>query len=240
MAVRELDKDDLRKVNIFAPIVIALFNILKRTIHIENINYPEDDSKVIFALWHADQCAIHGVPYERHGKVHILISKSMDGEIIARGVESLGFKTIRGSENRIVGTSIVRDKGGVGAALQMQEVLNAGDSVAIMVDGPKGPVHRVKNGIINTAKHTGARIIPLVWYSAGKSFVHLPTWDKMTFPIGFTKFVNMYGDPILVPADSDKENDEKIKEQIKKSLEDLAARAPEEWNNIYRKKKKKN
>ena len=234
-----LDKDDLRKINFFAPLVITLFGILKRTIHIENINYPEDDKKVIFALWHSDQCAIHGVPYERHGQVHILISRSMDGEIIARAVESLDFKTIRGSENKIIGTQTVRNKGGVSAALQMQEVLNQGDSVAIMVDGPKGPVHKVKNGIINTAKHTGARIIPLIWYSPNKSFLHLPTWDKMTFPLGFTKLVNLYGEAITVPADSDKENDEKIKEQIRQSLFDLADRAPETWEMVYKKKARK-
>ena len=236
MAVRELDENDLRKVNFFAPLLVALFRILAKMIHIENINYPEDDQKVIFALWHSDQCAIHGVPYERHGRVHILISKSVDGEIVARGVEGLGFKTVRGSENKIVGTNLVRDKGGVQAALGMQDILNKGERVAIMVDGPKGPVHRVKNGIISTAKHTGARIIPLVWYSPNKSFLHLPTWDKMTFPLGFTKLVNLYGDPIIVPPDSDKENDEKIKEQIKKSLEEMAEKAPKEWERVYNRK----
>lgn len=229
-----LDDDDIKKVNLYTPIVYGVFRFLEKIIEIRNVNYPKIENKVIFAMWHSDQCCLHGIPKEKRGNVNVLISKSVDGEIIARVVEKWGFKTIRGSENKnAAGYSI--NKGGSKAALGMIEKLNNDENVAIMVDGPRGPLHKVKNGIINAAKHTGATIIPVIWYSLNRSFLQIPSWDKMTFPLGFTKVVNLYGDPITVPKDATKEDEEKIKEQIKQSLLDLGKKAPDEWNKVFKK-----
>lgn len=201
-------------------------------IHIENVNYPEQENKVIFAMWHSDYCSLHGIPFEKRKNVNILISKSSDGEIITRVVHKWGFNTVRGSKDQ--GS---RSKGGVKATIEMMERVNEGQNVAIMVDGPTGPCHEVKNGVIRVAKHTGATIIPMVWYSPNKSLIKLPTWDKFKFPIWFTKIVNLYGSPIYVPEDSTPEQDKQIKEQLKQALLDLEAKAPEAFKEAYKKRK---
>lgn len=227
-----LDINEEKKITILSNLVYSLFRVLERMIHIENVNYPEQENKVIFAMWHSDQCSLHGIPFEKRKNVNILISKSADGEIIARVVRKWGFNTVRGSKDR--GT---RKKGGVRATMEMIECINEGQNVAIMVDGPTGPYHEVKNGVIKVAKHTGGAIIPMIWYSPNKSLLRLPTWDKFRIPIGFTKIVNLYGSPIYVPENSTPEQDKEIREQLKQALLDLEAKAPEAFKEAYKKRK---
>ena len=221
---------DEKKITILSDLVYKLFRVLERMIEVRNVNYPEQENKVIFAMWHSDQCSLHGIPFEKRKNVNILISKSDDGEIIARVVHKWGFSTVRGSKDRGE-----RKKGGMRATMEMIDRVNEGQNVAIMVDGPVGPYHDIKNGVIKVAKHTGGAIIPMIWYSPSKTLLKLPTWDKFRIPMGFTKIVNLYGEPIYVPEDSTPEDDKKIREQLKQALLDLEAKAPEAFKEAYKK-----
>lgn len=227
-----VDIDKPKEVSFVSELVYRLFRVLEGMIEIRNVNYPKQEQKVIFAMWHSDQCSLHGIPFEKRKNVNILISKSGDGEVIARVVQRWGFSTIRGSKDK--GT---RKKGGVRATMEMIEKVNEGQNVAIMVDGPAGPLHEIKNGVIKVAKHTGGAIIPMVWYSPDKTLVKFPTWDKFKIPLGFTKIVNLYGEPIYVPENSTLEEDNAIKEKLKQALFDLEKQAPEAFKEAYKKKK---
>ena len=114
------------------------------------------------------------------------ISKSFDGEIIAQAVEKMGFSTVRGSKNKKR-----KDKGGKEATFELVTKLKEGKNVAITVDGPTGPLHKVKKGVIKIAKLTGAPIIPVIWYSPSKCLGTLPTWDKIKIPLWFVKTINI-------------------------------------------------
>lgn len=52
--------------------------------------------------------------------------------------------------------------------MQMLSRLKEGECVGIMVDGPNGPLHKVKNGAIKLAQMSGAPIVPAHWYSPQK------------------------------------------------------------------------
>lgn len=190
--------------------------------HIIGINQKRF-SPCIYAMWHSDQFCVYG--FEDITKVNILISNSFDGEIVAYAAKGLGFGIIRGSSGK---------KGAVESSMQMLEKLKAGEDVAIMVDGPGGPYHSVKNGAIKLAKMSGCPIVPVVWYSEDKTFHTIPTWDKMTFPLFDANIINLYGEPIYIPSDFSDENLGDMKNLIKETLEGLQAKAPE----VYKEAKK--
>ena len=198
-------------VPIISTALYFLFRIWEFFVSFKSENYPANDKKVIFALWHHDQLCLDGI--SNRDKLNILISKSIDGEIIARVVERMGFKTVRGSYNRAG-----KDKGGKEATFELISRLNNGENIAVTVDGPSGPLHQVKNGVIKIAKLTGAPIIPVVWYSKSRFLSSLPTWDKLRIPLWFLKSVNIYGDPIYVPETATKDDENKIKEQLRTAL----------------------
>lgn len=182
--------------------------------HIAGINRP-NISPAIYVMWHSDQFCVYGL--NNISNVNILISNSFDGEIVSYCAQGLGFKTIRGSSGK---------KGAIESSIQILERLKAGEDVAIMVDGPGGPYHSVKNGAIKLSKMSGIPIIPVCWYSENKTFFKLPTWDKMSFPFGPAYIINIFGDPIYVPADMADEKLSEYKTLIKSTLEDMQKRAP--------------
>lgn len=194
----------------------------KNHTHIVNINNKEL-TPCIYAMWHADQFGVYGVTNKN--TTSILISNSFDGDLVAYAVEGLGFKTVRGSAGK---------RGAIESSLKMVELLNEGESVALMVDGPNGPLHTVKNGAVRLAKMSGAPIVPMGWYCKQWNFVNLPSWDKMTAPIGDCDIVNLYGEPIYVPKDLPQEKEAEVRQQIKDSLEDIQRRLPE----VYKEAKK--
>lgn len=181
--------------------------------HIRNINHPDNLKSCIYAMWHADQFCVRGLP--NRDNINILISTSLDGDIVSIVCKYLGFKVRRGSAGR---------KGAISATLQMLEGLKNGESVAIMVDGPHGPFHVVKKGAISLSRESGVPIVPVHWYSEDFTFRVLPSWDKMTCPFWHTHIINLYGEPIYV---NDK-SDEQVAQEIKESLNKLIEMAPKE------------
>lgn len=174
----------------------------------------------IYALWHGNQCAIYGL--RDKGNVSVLVSNSMDGEMVARGAEMLGFKTARSSTGKPDAAAAVK---------QLIDRLKEGECAAITVDGPRGPAGKAKGGIVKMAKAANAPIVPMTWYSPQFNFVTLPTWDKMTLPFGATKDICLYGDPIYVGQEDD---EKEVFAKIQASLDDIEHRAPE----VYRQAKK--
>ncbi len=217
--VRLVNRENIQ---IFKNIIIGYMQVQKHLTHIIEFDNPYINP-CIYAMWHSDQFAIYGV--KNRENVNFLISTSIDGDIVAAGCESLGFKTVRGSS---------KSRGAVEASMQMISKLKSGECVAITVDGPRGPFHSVKNGVIKLAQKSGAPIVPMVWYSKDKMFFTFPSWDKMTAPIGNAEIVNLYGAPIYVPENLSNEDYADIKLKIKNSLEALQKKAPD----VYREAKK--
>lgn len=202
------------KIFLLAKLVKFVFAIEKFLVSYKRVNYPKE-FPCILALWHAHQCVLYNFKDRDH--LHVLVSRSNDGEIIAQGVESLGLRTVRGSQKR----------NAVSATLELIDKLAQGENIAITVDGPRGPKRVVKDGIINIAKNSGVPIIPLVWYSKDKSFVKFNSWDEFRYPMGLCKTVALYGDPIYIPKDISKEEVKKyskiVEDKILALYDDLKA-----------------
>lgn len=199
---------------------ISFMSIQKHLTYIRRYNAP-NQTPCIYVLWHENQFGVFGVPDVSN--TNILISNSLDGQIVASSAASLGFKICRGSAGR---------KGAVSSTLKLIEKLNSGEDVAIMVDGPRGPYHEVKHGAIALAKDTGCPIVPLHWYSEDITFVKIPSWDKMISPIGPCRILSLFGEPIYVKDDSY----EQVADKIKESLLNLRDIAPEKYKEAKKQK----
>lgn len=207
------------KVEKVSDLVYRIFRFQEFFTHITEVNHPDGVMPCIYAMWHCHQMCIHGV--QNRDKLNVLISRSRDGEIIARVVEKWGFKTIRGSKGK---------KGAVEATMGMITALKNGENCAMMVDGPHGPARIVKDGVIKIAKMAKVPIIPIYWYSANFNFATFPSWDKLRMPIFDTKLINLYGEPIYVDENGD---EEKARVKLQKSLEELERTAPIAFKEVY-------
>ena len=70
-------------------------------------------------------------------------------------------------------------------------------------DGPYGPSHEPKGGVVYIARKAGATIIPTAAFtSAG---VRIPRWDRYAIPFPFSRISVVFGEPLEMPADADPE-----------------------------------
>jgi lysophospholipid acyltransferase (LPLAT)-like uncharacterized protein len=138
----------------------------------------------VFAFWHRSLLAC--AHRFRNLDIAILISPSFDGELIARTVELLGFRAIRGSSSR----------GGAAGLRNMQLAYEAGHRCAITADGPRGPVFVAKSGTAQLAQLTGAWVG--CFYALPECAWELRSWDRFLIPKPFSRVVLTW--PAHVPA----------------------------------------
>lgn len=218
--VRVVNKENVGKL---AELVTAFFSFQQHFTHIIPVNHPDNIGPCLYAMWHNQQCCVYGLPDKKN--TNVLVSRSRDGNVVAFAIENaFGFKTIRGSKGK---------KGAVEATMQMIEALKKGEYGAIMVDGPRGPLRIAKEGAVKIAKLAGVPIVPVVWYSNNFNLFKLPSWDKLEMPVLDVRLINLYGEPIYVPADGDDEADEKIRLSLEDKLKELERIAPEEYKKVY-------
>jgi lysophospholipid acyltransferase (LPLAT)-like uncharacterized protein len=167
---------------------------------------------IVITFWHGYQIMMLRILEELFGphpkrKTFVLISEHNDGRMIAGAMKYFSLDTIAGSSTR----------GAKKATVKMIRTLEGGDNVAITPDGPKGPLHEVKNGVLKIAQISGRPIIPMA-VDASRAWT-LKSWDKMKIPKPFSLISFAFGDPFYVPKDlSDDELEQKAKE-LKKLID---------------------
>ncbi|MDD5687081.1 MAG: lysophospholipid acyltransferase family protein [Elusimicrobia bacterium] len=150
---------------------------------------------MVYALWHGRLIFLFWV--HKYEGICTLISKSKDGELIAKITEKLGYESIRGSTS----------KGGSEALLALINKAKTGSSVAFTPDGPRGPQRMVQPGVISVAQKSGLPIIPIAYASKRKYVVR--HWDEFHIPYPFNKVSVCHGKPIYVNENDNLENKSK-------------------------------
>jgi lysophospholipid acyltransferase (LPLAT)-like uncharacterized protein len=117
-----------------------------------------------------------------------MVSKSQDGDIIAKVAEYSGWYIVRGSSSKDGGEAL---KG-------MIKRLEQTRLAAHIVDGPRGPSGVVKAGVISIARATHAKIVPFST-SADRAW-YFNSWDKFMMPKPFAKVTLHFGNMIDLDA----------------------------------------
>ena len=141
----------------------------------------------IFCFWH--QCVLPCTVYFRRSHAIILISRSFDGELIARILRMFGFDAVRGSSSR----------GAREGLLGLKQVIEDGKPAIFTADGPRGPIYQTKMGPIKLAQMTGARIGS--FHLEPEHAWVLRSWDHFLIPKPFTRIVVSWAQWTHVPAD---------------------------------------
>ena len=132
-----------------------------------------------FSLWHA----------KRQLRTLAVISRSRDGELLARVVAKLGFNLARGSSSR----------GGSSALHAAVRAMRAQrQSPCIALDGPRGPFHQVKDGVFFLAHHGDAWIMPMRAFYARS--IRFSSWDRCYLPLPFSRVRVIYSPPYRLEA----------------------------------------
>lgn len=175
------------------------------------LRYRKAGQPVIFVLWHG---RLLPLSYRHRGQgIVTLVSRSADGEYLARILEHWGFVPARGSSNR----------GGTTALRELVRHARAGRSLAITPDGPRGPRQKLKPGVLLAAQLTGAPLVPVA--AAASRGWWLGKWDRFLVPRPFARIHVLYGTPICVPRELQGQSLEEWSGRVEETLNELMLRA---------------
>lgn len=156
-----------------------IIRLLGMTLRYEDVCEPgatpgyDSPPPAVYAFWH--RCLLAGAWRFRKYGLTILISRSFDGELIARTVERLGYVAIRGSSSR----------DGAPGLRNMQRAYLDGHYCAFTADGPRGPAMVAKPG--------AAQLAQLVETTVRTCYIHphrawqLRSWDRFLIPKPFSR-----------------------------------------------------
>lgn len=170
----------------------------------------DDGCNLIFCFWH-DQLLMMAAGYPGP-KASVMISASKDGELIARTMTYFNIGAIRGSSSR----------GGRAAFRAMIDLGKEPIDLAFTPDGPRGPRHRIKDGVVQLAKVTGRPIVPAAFAcSNGHRF---NSWDRFLLPYPWGKGVYSIGAPLYYDRG---ENLEAFRNRVQEAMDDNTRQATE-------------
>ena len=171
------------------------------------------EKPVIYSFWH--RAVFAGAWLWRKTGIAVMVSRSFDGEYIARVIEKLGFVAVRGSSSR----------GGAGALLGLKSQLEQGFSVAFTIDGPRGPKYVAKPGPVLLSR---ASALPMAaFYVALSDAWVLNTWDALMIPKPFSKALARVGAKMRVPAEADDAQMAEYHRQLQAAIERVTRFAEE-------------
>lgn len=147
---------------------------------------------VLLCAWHQQF-----FPAIRHFKTYskynpgLMISQSKDGDLISGVAKRTGWHTPRGSSSR-----------GGGEAMDMMIThLKTYRLGAHILDGPTGPIGKVKAGAIKMALEADAVVIPL--YTSTEQAWFFNSWDRFMLPKPFSRVCITFGREIrFKPSDN--------------------------------------
>jgi lysophospholipid acyltransferase (LPLAT)-like uncharacterized protein len=171
------------------------------------------EKPVIYCFWH--RAVFAGAWLWRKAGAAVMVSRSFDGEFIARTIEKLGFSAVRGSSSR----------GGANALLGLKSKLEQGIPVVFTIDGPRGPKYVAKQGPVLLSR---ASQLPMAaFYVALENAWVLNTWDALMIPKPFSKALVRFSAKLLVPGEADEAQLGEYHQRLQVALERVTRFAEE-------------
>lgn len=159
----------------------------------EHLIQAASENRCILMLWHNRIAVLPEVLLKMDSPFTYcaFVSQSRDGEILALLANS--YKQGRALR-------VPHDARHQALSKMISLLREKGEVMLVTPDGPRGPRYQVKPGIVLAAKEAPAYIVPFTWST--NRFWQLRTWDKLILPKPFSRIYVIFGEPILVPKDT--------------------------------------
>lgn len=167
--------------HVLPAIVFVFYRLLRMTWRVTFDECPafrralDNHDPVVIAHWHGDELGL--IHLVRRYRIATITSTSKDGELMNRVLVWLGAATARGSSTR-------------GGANAMRGLISHcrknGNNVSFAVDGPKGPIHKVKPGVFEFSRLMQAPIF-VASIGISRPWVFHRSWNKAVLPKPFSR-----------------------------------------------------
>ena len=169
-------------------------------------NHLRDNGRVVLASWHQRFFGGCYLPIILKRPISMMISQSRDGDFVADVSKKIGWIPVRGSSSR----------GGKNALREMIDTVMKIQLAGHIVDGPTGPPHIIKPGLISLAQQSEAAICPAyILYENAWTF---NSWDRFMVPKPFSRVLIRFEPLQSIPEKMDSEEFERIRLDIEQKM----------------------
>jgi lysophospholipid acyltransferase (LPLAT)-like uncharacterized protein len=192
------------KLRIKHRLAITLLNLLSKTWKFE-LTGNEPKTLGIIAFWHGYMLPVW--KYFSKYSPHAVVSQSKDGDILSGLLSAWNYNLIRGSSS-------------MGSKEALSEITEKARNNLILItpDGPRGPLGEFKPGAVIAAQRSNTPLY-LCRVEINRQFVFKKSWDKFRLPLLFAK-INLYiSEPILIPANAERDTIDDIITDCRNTLQ---------------------
>lgn len=163
--------------------------------------------RFLYSVWH--DSVIPPIFGARGHQSVALISQHRDADTIEAMLKAAGMGAIRGSTSR-------------GGASAVKKLLTEaeGKHIVITPDGPRGPHHKMKAGIVFLASHSGRPVVPTA-FTASRYWELKGSWTNILIPKPFCKIYFLIGHPIHIPENLSREELKYYTELVQEKMDEL-------------------
>ena len=144
-----------------------------------------EQKRFLLCFWHGKYIPIF--PILEGYKACVISSQSARGSVIARICRQFGYKSTQ-----------LANQPERNSLKNLSRILSGISVGATAVDGPLGPNHLVKGGIIRIVSSFGFALLPISFQSNWKLVLN-KRWDHLEIPLPFAKVNLIIGEAINLP-----------------------------------------
>jgi lysophospholipid acyltransferase (LPLAT)-like uncharacterized protein len=171
----------------------------------------ERQERVLVVFWHGKYVPLFVLL--RGFEACILTTRSFRGDIIAAICKNFGYDSAEIPDHATMETPSILDR-----------ISAEHHFLGIAADGPHGPYHSVKAGLVHFASQLQLVIIPAS-VSVRRKIVFKKRWDRMEIPLFFSRVCLVLGEPLRVPPVLRHQELKEWTQRLKKIIEDNELRA---------------
>lgn len=173
--------------------------------------YYATGERCLIGFWHGKYVSI--TPLLEGYEACVITSLSTRGNIIGEICKSFGYANAQ-----------IPDEPRLDTFKQLLHDLESIQVCGTAIDGPLGPYHQTKPGLIRLSAMLGLDLVPVTIYSRGHLTL-FKRWDKLEIPLPFTRICLIFGKPIPIPPHPKRTEIQNLSERIRLELDQLEIRA---------------
>ena len=169
-------------------------------------HYVAEGHQVLAIFWHGTYLPLFPLAKGRHAVV--ITMDSFRGRVIGAISEWFGYRPVL----------LPSEANAHGFPALVQQAREHASLMALALDGPSGPYHRIRSGALRLSALHGVVLAP-IGVASSHRIVLKSRWDKQEMPLPFSRIAIAVGDKIELTQSDDQRDIIQLEDIVRKCLD---------------------
>jgi lysophospholipid acyltransferase (LPLAT)-like uncharacterized protein len=207
-------------VGLIAGVMVAILRLWsatlrKQTSQLDRLDrYMADGRQVLAVFWHGKYLPLFPLAKGKHAVV--ITINSFRGRVIGEICKRFGYRPVL----------LPVDANAHGFPALVDQVKGNASLIALALDGPTGPFHRIRSGALTLSAVHGVVLAP-IGVASSRKIVMRSRWDRQEAPLPFSRVAVAVGDRIELHQKLDEVGAMPMEEIVRQAMEAVERQARE-------------